>query len=82
MATARALLEMHTAELERAVARGEVLVGMNAAQVRRAWGAPDKVNRTQRATGTSEQWTYSPTRTKRHYVYLDDGMVQSIQTLE
>jgi len=58
------------------VGLGEVVVGMTAAQVRSAWGAPTSVNRTSTAGGTDEQWVYG----LGWYVYLEDGVVTAIQS--
>lgn len=39
------------------------------------WGEPKKINKTTNTYGISEQWVYGNGR----YVYLDDGIVTSIQ---
>lgn len=39
------------------------------------WGKPQKINKTTNRYGVSEQWVYGSGR----YVYLDDGVVTSIQ---
>ncbi|MEC0106773.1 hypothetical protein P4H27_07455 [Paenibacillus taichungensis] len=39
------------------------------------WGKPQKINKTKNKYGVSEQWVYGSGR----YVYLDDGIVTSIQ---
>lgn len=56
--------------------RGGAKIGMDAASVRKScWGAPLRVNTTMNARATHEQWVYSG-----GYLYLDDGVVTSIQT--
>jgi hypothetical protein len=51
-------------------------IGMTSDEVRASlWGEPEDVNTTETADGTSEQWCYSDSR----YVYLDNGVVTSIQ---
>lgn len=51
-------------------------IGMTADEVRNStWGSPSKINTTKTSSGTHEQWVYSTTR----YVYLDNGIVTSIQ---
>lgn len=66
-----------------AVARGRVMVGMTQAQVLQSWGPPDKKNRSIRATGTSEQWIYNRGDIGRdQYLYLEDGLLTSVQTPE
>lgn len=55
---------------------GGASVGMNAAAIRKScWGRPLRVNTTLTARGTHEQWVYAG-----GYLYLDDGVVTSIQT--
>lgn len=52
------------------------LVGMTADEVKQStWGEPEKINKSTYSWGTSEQWCYSGYR----YVYLDNGIVTSIQ---
>lgn len=51
-------------------------VGMTADEVKQStWGEPEKINKSTYSWGTSEQWCYSGYR----YVYLDNGIVTSIQ---
>jgi len=54
----------------------QVVIGMTAAQVRAAWGAPDQINTTETLASASEQWVYPGAR----YVYLDAGRVTAVQT--
>lgn len=63
-----------------ALAQGKIMVGMTAEQVRRAWGAPSKINATLTGSGKSEQWVYEGARFRNQYVYLDNGVVRSIQS--
>ena len=54
----------------------EPKIGMTAEEVRNStWGEPQKINTTITAYHTTEQWCYSNDR----YVYLEDGIVTSIQ---
>lgn len=54
----------------------EPKIGMTAEEVRNStWGEPKKINTTVTAYHTTEQWCYSDYR----YVYLEDGIVTSIQ---
>ena len=54
----------------------EPQIGMTAEEVRNStWGEPQKINTTITANHTTEQWCYSNYR----YVYLEDGIVTSIQ---
>lgn len=51
-------------------------IGMTANEVENStWGKPTKINKTITKYGVHEQWVYSSGR----YVYLDDGVVTSIQ---
>jgi hypothetical protein len=58
----------------------EVMIGMNAEQVRLAWGKPSKITVTTSADRQREQWIFGPA-SPRSYIYLDDDLVQKIQTL-
>lgn len=50
-------------------------VGMTDEQVLKSrWGKPNKINTTETAYGTHEQWCYPGNR----YVYIEDGIVTSI----
>ena len=42
-----------------------------------SWGKPDKINRTTRASGTSEQWVYR--ERIEGYLYFDNDVLTSIQ---
>jgi hypothetical protein len=54
------------------------LIGMTAEEVRHScWGAPDRINRTERAGHVTEQWVY-----KIGYLYFNDGFLVSKQTEE
>jgi hypothetical protein len=57
-------------------AEGKVRVGMTDDSVRQAWGAPDRINRTRLRGLVREQWVY-----RDQYVYLENDVVTSIQTL-
>lgn len=57
----------------------DVAIGMTADEVLASkWGAPEKKNITETASGTSEQWVYP----NNQYVYLEDGIVTGIQRTE
>lgn len=64
------------------VAVGKIMVGMTAAHVRRAWGEPTKINVTLGARGRTEQWVYRGRNYRDDYVYLDNGVVRSVQGTE
>lgn len=58
------------------IVNGQIRIGMTARMVRESWGRPNDINRTITATGVREQWVYGGGR----YVYLEDGVVVTIQT--
>jgi hypothetical protein len=53
----------------------QAVIGMDAEQLRLAWGTPEHINATVFANHRSEQWVYGGSQ----YVYLDDGVVRSMQ---
>jgi len=56
---------------------GGVTVGMSAAQIMKScWGKPRSVNETLTGTRKHEQWIYGDGQ----YLYLDNGVLTSIQT--
>jgi len=57
-----------------AIVNREIMTGMNPAQVRAAWGRPERINRTVLPRYTTEQWVYGDT-----YLYFDDGVLTSWQ---
>jgi hypothetical protein len=62
-------------EIEQAVIERKVIPGMTADQVTMAWGTPNKVNETVRASGKAQQWVYPMSGN----VYFEDGRVTEIQ---
>lgn len=51
-------------------------IGMTADEVKASnWGSPSDINKTTSAYGVSEQWVYDDYK----YIYLEDGIVTSIQ---
>ncbi len=74
--------QKRTEAIEEAIAQKKVAIGMNADEVAASWGRPHKVNRTITAAGTREQWIYDRGGYKTQYVYLDNGVVRTIQSPE
>lgn len=70
------------ASFANSIAVGKIMVGMTAAHVRRAWGEPTKINVTLSASGRTEQWVYRGRNYRDDYVYLDNGVVRSVQGTE
>ena len=64
------------AEIAKAIEEKRVVIGMTAAQCRAAWGTPTAVNRTVTSSGQNEQWVY---RTTDRYLYLDNGILTTVQ---
>jgi len=58
-----------------AITAHHVLIGMNRAQARLAWGDPRDNNRTSTASSIQEQWVYND-----RYLYFTDGFVTAINT--
>ncbi|MFN2348660.1 MAG: DUF4124 domain-containing protein [Thioalkalivibrio sp.] len=75
--------EHHEAERERqridsALRSRQVVPGMTPDQVRRAWGAPVRINRTDSQRSYREQWVYEREDDRRNYVHFRDGLVTSV----
>lgn len=68
-----------TANLLKAVYNEKVFIGMPKAFTLLSWGIPDDINRTINENGTSEQWVYRHGRFDGQYVYINDGLVTSMQ---
>lgn len=69
-------------KVEAAVSGGEVFVGMNAEEARRAWGSPTKNNVSTGSYGKHEQWVYRRSGQRSQYVYVQNGVVTSVQSSE
>ena len=57
----------------------KVFIGMPAPFVRLSWGNPTDINSTLNGSGRSEQWIYRRGTVDASYVYVDDGIVRSLQ---
>jgi hypothetical protein len=60
---------------EAAIAAKQVLVGMTREEVTRAWGKPDRVDRSSSGAGVREQWAYE----NGSYVYFGSETVTSVE---
>lgn len=68
-------------KVESAIQNRNVFVGMTAEEALQSWGKPTKINQTLSGTGSSEQWVYRRDGyIEGQYVYLTNGVVQSIQS--
>jgi len=65
-------------EICETVAQGKVRIGMNADQIRAAWGNPDRIHTTKGVAGgmpwVHQQWVYDRGRVNQ-YLYLEDGVL-------
>ncbi len=78
--TMAAALAAKTAEAEArkreaAIAAKQVLVGMTREEVERAWGKPDRTDRSTINGGVREQWAYD----SGYYVYFGPEKVTSVE---
>ncbi len=71
---AAATADAETKAKEAAIAAKQVLVGMTREEVERAWGKPDRVDRSSSGAGVREQWAYE----NGAYVYFGNEKVTSI----
>lgn len=64
---------------EKPIVKVAPYIGMTAEQVKEStWGKPSEINKTTNLYGVHEQWVYRG-YSKDRYIYLDDGIVTSIQ---
>jgi hypothetical protein len=71
-----AALDEKLAEIDRRCESRPTRIGMTAAQVvNSCWGEPAHINRTRSAAHSFEQWVYPEVG----YLYLDDGILTTIQ---
>ena len=69
--------------VEAAVLEGNIFIGMTAHEVVQSWGNPAKINKTISSTGAREQWIYRRGKIGYdQYVYVENGMVATIQTAQ
>lgn len=66
-----------------AIAKRQVFVGMTDEEIIRAWGKPDKINRSISALNVHEQWIYQRGNiSSSQYLYVENGVLRSIQSPE
>ena len=65
-----------------AIAQQKIFVGMTAEEARRSWGNPTKINTSVGSYGKHEQWVYRRGGAPAQYVYVENGMVSSMQSSE
>jgi hypothetical protein len=72
----------HDARIGAAIAAGRVRTGMTAAEVKRSWGSPSKINASVGSYGKHEQWVYERENYKNQYLYIQNGILTGMQTPE
>jgi len=71
----QAIIEQSERAERAARKRRGVSIGMSEMEVlESSWGKPNKINRTTRASGTSEQWVYDG-----GYLYFENNILTAIQ---
>lgn len=77
-----ALAQVDDRELEAAVMRRELRIGMTPEQVVRTWGNPTRQEVTEKATGKTHTWFWrcADRSRKPNAVVFKDGRVASIRT--
>lgn len=61
---------------------GKVRIGMTEEEVLRAWGKPDAINSTVTAMGVSKQLVYGQGLRRQQYLYIENGVLRTIQSPE
>lgn len=64
------------------ISNSEIWIGMTEEMLLDSWGRPNNKNITETAFGRSEQWVYNRGQFRSDYVYLDKGIVSTIQYSE
>lgn len=61
--------------IQTSIKKGEVMMGMTSAQIRYAWGAPDKVSTSYESGKHRELWIYTSFLglSKETYLFFEDG---------
>jgi hypothetical protein len=70
------------AKIGAAIAGNRVRTGMTAAEVKRSWGSPSKINASVGTYGKHEQWVYERKNYKNQYLYIQNCILTSMQTPE
>ena len=74
----RIVMDKWGEELGHKINNGIIEIGFTDMMVEEALGLPDSINRTEYSFFIREQWVYN--KGKYQYIYLEDGIVTSIQT--
>ncbi len=62
-----------------AVIDGRLVIGMDWRLLLFSWGAPNDANVTTSVVGQTAQWVYGDPLAKANYVYVNNGIVSSVQ---
>lgn len=68
--------------VSKAIANREIFIGMTSEEARQSWGAPTKINVSVGSYGRHEQWVFPRGRVEAQYVYIENGLVKSMQSPE
>jgi len=68
-----------TDQIKEAVAKRQLIIGMNQVEVHASIGLPHDKNKTVGAWGVHEQWIYLTDGYDRMYLYFEDGILSSWQ---
>ena len=68
-----------TDQIKEAVAKGQLVIGMNQFEVWAIKGRPHKINKTTGVWGVHEQWEYLAGGYDRMYLYFKNGVLTSWQ---
>lgn len=74
--------QAHQQRVADAIAQKKVFAGMTAAQATESWGEPHNVNASVGSFGKHEQWVYYRNGLPRQYIYIENGVVRSMQTTQ
>jgi hypothetical protein len=73
-------LEAHpdlSAAVKKAIAHGDVVLGMTESDVRASMGEPDQIGTTDTDHGSREQWLYKTGSPGKEHLFFDDGTLTS-----
>lgn len=66
--------------VQAAIYSKKVFVGMTADEAIRSWGRPTKINNSVGSYGKHEQWVYDRGNYRSQYIYVENGVVTSMQS--
>lgn len=69
-------------KVEAAIAARQIVIGMTGDEARRSWGNPTKINSSVGSYGKHDQWVYDRGSHRSQYIYVQNGLVTSMQSTE